>query len=265
MLVVLLLGGAVVAMLWALQRQLIYFPDNAPVPPAGNVLAGSRDVTLRTADGLELGAWYVPAADPVDTGMAVLVAPGNGGNRAGRAGFADELSRRGLAVLLMDYRGYGGNPGSPSEDGLALDADAAVEALTELGYPPRRTIYFGESLGTAVVAALHVRHPPAGVVLRSPFTELADVGAHHYPWLPVRALLRDRFPVVQHLASSNVPTTVIYGDRDSVVPPPLSAAVADQALTLAERVVIADADHNDPVMFGAQVADAVARLANRVN
>ena len=79
------------------------------------------------------------------------------------------------------------------------------------------------------------------------------------------AIDEHRFPVVQHLASSNVPTTVIYGDRDSVVPPPLSAAVADQALTLAERVVIADADHNDPVMFGAQVADAVARLANRVN
>lgn len=254
-----------VAMLWALQRQLIFFPDNTPVPPAENIFVGARDVTLRTADGLDLGAWYVPAAGPVDTGMAVLVAPGNGGNRAGRAGLADELSRRGLAVLLMDYRGYGGNPGSPSEEGLALDADAAVEALTELGYPPHRTVYFGESLGTAVVSALVVRHQPAGVVLRSPFTELADVGAHHYPWLPVRALLRDRFPVVQHLASRNVPTTVIYGDRDSVVPPRLSAAVADQAPSLAERVVIADADHNDPVMFGAQVADAVARLANTVN
>ena len=171
--------------------------------------------------------------------MAVLVAPGNGGNRAGRAGFAEELSRRGLAVLLMDYRGYGGNPGSPTQDGLAADADAAAEALKELGYPPRRTVYFGESLGSGVVAALQARHPPAGIVLRSPFTELADVGAHHYPWLPVRALLRDRFPVVEHLATSDVPVTVIYGDRDSVVPTVLSARVADQAPSLAERVVIA--------------------------
>ena len=129
----------------------------------------------------------------------------------GRAGLATELSRRGLAVLLMDYRGYGGNPGSPSEDGLALDAMAGGQALEELGYPAERTIYFGESLGTGVVAALHTRRPPAGVVLRSPFTELADVGSHHYPWLPVRLLLKDRFPVLEPPAREQVPVTVIYG------------------------------------------------------
>ena len=264
LLVVLLLGGMVVAMLLALQRQLIYFPDSTPVSPGEAVIAGARDVTLHTADGLELRAWFVPATGPVDTGIAVLVVPGNGGNRAGRAEFAEELSRRGLAVLLMDYRGYGGNPGSPSEDGLGADADAAAAALKELGYPPQRTVYFGESLGAAVVAALQVRHTPAGMVLRSPFTELADVGAHHYPWLPVRALLRDRFPVVEHLATSDVSVTVVYGDRDSVVPPALSARVADHAPSLAERVVIEGADHNDPVMFGSRVADSVERLAHGV-
>jgi pimeloyl-ACP methyl ester carboxylesterase len=251
----------VVVVLWALQRQLIYLPDTTPVPPADDVITGARDVTLRTADGLELGAWFVPAARPGDTGMAVLVAPGNGGNRAGRAGLAEELARRGLAVLLMDYRGYGGNPGTPSEEGLAADADAALRALDDLGYPPDRTVYLGESLGSGVVAALQARRPPAGVVLRSPFPALADVGAHHYPWLPVRTLLRDRFPVASHLAGSEVPVTVIYGDRDSVVPTTLSAAVADRATSLVERVVIEGADHNDPVMFGPLVADAVARLA----
>lgn len=264
LLVVLLIAGTVVAMGWALQRQLIYFPDRTPVPPAAEVIAGGRDVTLRTADGLDLGAWFVEAVGPADTAMAVLVAPGNGGNRAGRAGFAEELSSRGLAVLLMDYRGYGGNPGTPSEDGLADDADAAVAALKELGYPAERTLYFGESLGSGVVAALQARQPPAGVVLRSPFTELADVAAHHYPWIPVRALLRDRFPVVEHLATSDVPVTVIYGDRDSVVPSELSARVADLAPSLAERVVLVGADHNDPVMFGPRVATAVARLAHSV-
>lgn len=264
LLAVLLLVGTVLAMVWSLQRQLIYFPDSRPVVPAADVIDGARDVTLRTADALELGAWFVPAAGSEDTGMAVLVAPGNAGNRADRAGLARELSRRGLAVLLMDYRGYGGNPGEPSEAGLAADADAAVEALATLGYPPHRTLYFGESLGSGVVAALQARHPPAGMVLRSPFTELACVGAHHYPWLPVRALLRDRFPVLEHLAGSDVPVTVIYGDDDSIVPSVLSARVADRSPSLAERVVLAGADHNDPVMFGPRVADAVERLARRV-
>ena len=261
LLATLVLVGTVVGMLWALQRQLIYFPDRTPVPPADDVIPQARDVTLHTADGLELGAWFVPATGGADTGMAVLVAPGNGGNRAGRAGLAEELSRRGLGVLLMDYRGYGGNPGNPSEDGLAADADAAVDALRDLGHPPHRVLYFGESLGTGVVAALQERHPPAGILLRSPFTELADVGAHHYPWLPVRLLLRDRFPVAEHLAASDVPVTVVYGDSDSVVPTALSARVADQAPSLVERVVLEGADHNDAVMFGPRVAAAVARLA----
>jgi uncharacterized protein len=263
-LVTVLLMGVAVGMLTALQRQLIYFPDSTTVPPAGEVIRGARDLTLHTSDGLALGAWFVPASPAEDTHLAVLVAPGNGGSRSGRAGLATELSRRGLSVLLMDYRGYGGNPGSPSEDGLARDAMAAALALEELGYPAERTIYFGESLGAGVVAALQARRPPAGVVLRSPFTELADVAAHHYPWLPVRQLLKDRFPVTSLLSVSGVPVTVIYGDRDSVVPTELSARVADAAGSLVERVVIRGADHNDEVMFGPVVADAVARLAATV-
>jgi pimeloyl-ACP methyl ester carboxylesterase len=252
-------------MLTALQRQLIYFPDSTTPPPAAVVIDGARDVTFRTSDGLALGAWFVPARSASDMHMAVLVAPGNGGNRLGRAGLAAELSLRGLAVLLMDYRGYGGNPGSPSEDGLAEDAMAAAMLLGVLGYAAERTIYFGESLGTGVVAALQARRRPAGVVLRSPFTELADVGAHHYPWLPVRMLLTDRFKVSEHLSRGEVPVTVIYGDRDSVVPAELSARVADEATALVERVVFRGADHNDEVMFGSRVADAVARLAKAVD
>jgi fermentation-respiration switch protein FrsA (DUF1100 family) len=253
-----------VGALTVLQRQLIYFPDSTRVPPAGDVIEGARDITLHTSDGLALGAWFVPASTDAGLRMAVLVAPGNGGNRAGRAGLATELRRRGLAVLLMDYRGYGGNPGSPSEDGLAEDALAASLALDALGYPAERTVYFGESLGAGVVATLQARRTPAGVVLRSPFTELADVGAHHYPWLPVRLLLKDRFRVTDLLADSEVPVTVIYGERDSVVPSELSARVADEAASLAERVVIRGADHNDEVMLGPRVADAVARLAKEV-
>ena len=265
--VVVLIGGMVLGVAWWQQRQLIYFPDASSVPPAGEVIEGARDVKLHTEDGLVLGAWFVPAApgpQSADRRMAVLVAPGNGGNRADRVGLAEALRRRGLAVLLMDYRGYGGNPGSPTEDGLVRDAVAAAEALEDLGYPPERTIYFGESLGSGVVAALQARRPPAGIVLRSPFPELADVGARHYPWLPVRLLLRDRFPVVEHLADSAVPVTVVYGDRDSVVPSDLSARVADAAPALVDRVVIEGADHNDAVMFGPRVAGAVAGLAARV-
>ncbi len=152
----------------------------------------------------------------------------------------------------------------PAAADVIADALAAVAGLRDEGYPPRRTIYFGESLGGGVVAALARERPPAGVVLRSPFTELADVGSHHYPWLPVRLLLRDRFPVLELVRSSDVPLTVVYGDRDPVVPSALSSQVASAAPRLAEELVLEGAGHNDPVMFGPRVADAVARLAERV-
>lgn len=254
------LGGVMVVVLWGLQRQLIYFPGPEP-PPAASVIDGARDVTLHTSDGLELTAWFVPADD---ADLAVLLAPGNAGNRASRAGLAEELRERGLAVLLLEYRGYGGNPGSPSEDGLARDADAAVAALTELGHPPERTLYLGESLGTGVVAALQDRHPPAGVLLRSPFPTFADVGTHHYPYLPVRTLLRDRYPVLEHLRESRVPMTVVHGEADTIVPPELSRRVADGVPRLVEHVELPGVGHNDPEMFGAPVADAVRRLADEV-
>ena len=104
--------------------------------------------------------------------------------------------------------------------------------------------------------------PSAGVVLRSPFTGLADVGAHHYPWLPVRLLLRDRFPVIDHVRTIDSPLVVVYGDRDSVVPSELSARVARAAPHLVDEVVLPGADHNDDVMFGSRMADVVETLAD---
>jgi uncharacterized protein len=248
----------------AFQRRLVYFPDPTPAGPAAQALTGGQDLVLSTADGLELDAWFAPAEPSVDTGYAVLLAPGNGGHRGGRAPLAGELTERGLAVLLLDYRGYGGNPGSPTEDGVAADADAAVAALAGLGYPGDRVVYLGESLGTGVVAGLAARHRPAGVVLRSPFPELADVGATHYPLLPVGLILRDRFEVLAPLAEAGVPVTVVHGDADRVVPAQLSQQVADGLPALHEHLVLPGADHNDAVMFGPEVADAVVRLVQHL-
>jgi uncharacterized protein len=196
-----------------------------------------------------------------------LVANGNAGNRAGRAPLARALSERGLAVLLFDYRGYGGNPGNPSERGPARDVRAAHRFLVhEAGVPADRLIYYGESLGAAVVVELANEHPPAGLVLRSPFTDLATVGQIHYPFLPVGLLLRDRFPLVNHLAAVPSPVTVVYGTCDSIVPPTQSRAVADAARLLSQLVQVKGADHHDPVLLnGNQVINAIVALADRTD
>ncbi|MGH8836383.1 MAG: alpha/beta hydrolase, partial [Actinomycetes bacterium] len=236
------------SLLWVFQRRLIYFPSRAPLPPAGHVLAGAHDVTLRTADGLELGAWFVPAREP-DRNLAVLVAAGNAGDRSMHAPLARSLADRGLVVLLFDYRGYGGNPGSPTEHGLGQDVRGARAFLVDVGVPPERILYYGESLGAAVVVELATEHPPAGLVLRSPFVDLASVAREHYPFVPAGLLLRERYPVTDRLATVRVPTAVVYGTRDTIVPPAQSRRVADAAAGPVRLVAVHGADHNDPVLL----------------
>ena len=259
--IALVLFAVVVGLLWAFQRRLIYLPDSGPPATAQEALPGARDVVLETEDGLQLGAWFLPGSEPGAAG--VLVANGNGGNRGSRAPLARALGDAGLAVLLFDYRGYAGNPGDPSEAGLALDVRAArTFLLDEAGVPEDRLLYFGESLGAAVVAELATEYPPAGLVLRSPFVDLASVGAVHYPFLPVRALLRDRYPVTEHVARVQAPTTVVYGSRDSIVPPEQSRAVAEASAGLHRVVEVAGADHNDLVLLdGNAVVTAIVELA----
>jgi alpha-beta hydrolase superfamily lysophospholipase len=255
---VLAAAALLLALLWALQRRLIYLPYPADVPPAATLLPGAREVTLRTHDGLELGAWFVPAPDAA---VAVLVAPGNAGNRSLRAPLAAALARHGLAVLLFDYRGYGRNRGRPTQSGLANDVRAARAFLIEeAGVPADRILYFGESLGSAVVTELATEHPPLGLVLRSPFTDLASVGHLHYPFLPVRLLLKDRYPLAQQVARVHVPTTIVYGTDDMVVPAELSRAVASAAGGPTRLVAVAGADHNDRALLdGPELIAAVVR------
>jgi fermentation-respiration switch protein FrsA (DUF1100 family) len=247
----------VTGLLWGLQRRLVFLPQGEPGPAP----AAAREVELATSDGLRLGGWFFPADDGAP---AVLVAGGNGGNRGLRAPLAQALHDAGLAVLLFDYRGYAGNPGSPSEEGLALDVRAARAFLVDdAGVPPNRLLYLGESLGAAVVTELATEHPPAALLLRSPFTDLAAV---HYPFLPVRLLLRDRFPVVERIAAVRVPTTVVLGTADSIVPPAQSRAVADAAPRLMRLVEVPGADHNDAVLLdGPQLVRGVVELAGQLD
>lgn len=255
----------VLVVVWFVQRSMIYFPDTSEVPPAGDALAGGQEIVLNTSDGYALDAWFAPPApDADDREMVVLMAPGNAGNRENRVTIAQHFQQEGFAVLLLDYRGYSTNPGSPTEDGLIRDGHAAADALEAQGYQPGQTIYFGESIGTGVVAALLEERSPAAVVLRSPFTELADVGRHHYPWFPVRTVLRDSFPVIEHIRETEVPVTVIGAEDDSVIPWQLSTQVAQAAPNLVEEQVIEQADHNDPVMFGPEIAEALSRTADAV-
>jgi fermentation-respiration switch protein FrsA (DUF1100 family) len=255
------LAVLVLLVIWAGQRWVIYFPEGAPPAPAAVGLPTAELIDFTTRDGLRLEGWYVPGVPPL-TGHTVLVFNGNAGNRAYRATLATALARRGLACVLFDYRGYGGNPGLPSERGLTEDARAARQAIAARpDVDPQRIVYFGESLGAAVATRLALDHAPAALILRSPFSSLADIGAHHYPFLPVRWLLRDHYPVAALVRNLRLPLLVIAGDEDHIVPSHFSQAVFEAAPGPKRLVMIPEADHNDEALAeGPAVIDAIAAL-----
>lgn len=187
---------------------------------------------------------------------------GNGGDRSGRAQLAVGLSRLGLSVLLFDYRGYGGNPGTPSEKGLAADARTAQAWLAaQPEVDPDRIVYFGESLGAAVAIGLAMERPPAALVLRSPFTSLADVARVHYPWLPVGRLLIDRYPSIDRIGSLAAPVMVIAGDRDDIVPESLSKELYEAAPDPKRYLLVPGTGHNDPELVdGNRMLEEVGRF-----
>ena len=252
--------AAGVLLIWAGQRRLIYFPD-ADVPPAAAVgLPDVEALTVPSTDGVTLHAWLL--RPPSDSAHTVLVFNGNAGNRAYRAPLAAALHRRGMGVVLFDYRGFGENGGTPTEQGLAADARALRAHVQGLpGVHRDRLVYFGESLGSAVATTLAVQHPPAALVLRSPFTSMVDVGRVHYPMLPVRRLLRDRFASIEAITRVKAPVLVIAGDRDGIVPVEQSRRLFDAARGPKRLVIVEGADHNDAALLvGAQLIDAVVEF-----
>lgn len=254
-----LAGWLVAALLTAVllaylgQRSLIYHPDPLGAGPVGGTYPNVRDVSLRTEDGLELDAWLVTPAD-TNLGVAALYLPGNAGSRFDRLDLAQDMADRGVTVLLVDYRGYGGNPGKPSESGFAKDARSAAAWLRESGFTAAQTIYVGESIGTGVAATLAVSDPPAGLILRSPYTSLSAVVRDQIR-VPVGFLLKDRFDTLGRIGSVEAPTLVLAGEADELISPEQSEAVAEEAGNLHEFVTVPRAGHNDERWFSAFFAD----------
>lgn len=251
---------AVLLLVWIGQRRLIYFPDISSPLLDGAALPGAEAVTFATADGLRLGAWFIPGSGPPRR-PTVVVFNGNAGHRGYRAPLAAALRHHGLNVLLTDYRGYGGNPGVATEEGLAADARAArTYVLDRPDVDPARIVYFGESLGAAVAVRLASEHPPAALILRSPFASLADVGRYHYPLLPVRLLLRDRFASIDRAHRLRSPVLVVAGTHDSIVPLEQSRRVYD-AIAGPKTFVEVSADHNDEALLdGAVMTQAIGQF-----
>ena len=245
--------------LFVLQRRLLFISDTSIPDPTRAGLPDADILHISTDDGLSLTAWHFPPNEP--NGFTVLLMHGNAGNIAHRADRVRRMRAVGWGVLLLEYRGYGGNPGSPSEDGLIRDARAGLAALHRLGVSPQRILLWGESLGTGLAVWLGSENPVAAVLLEAPYTSIADAAKRQYPFVPVRPLLKDHFDSLSRIGRVRAPILVMQGARDRLVPPAMGRALIAAAMAMTELWVAPDAGHEDLGPFGA--VEAAARFVAR--
>jgi fermentation-respiration switch protein FrsA (DUF1100 family) len=236
------------------QRSLMYFPDTAHVLPATAGLPEAEEVPLTAADGVHIAAWHVP---PRDGKPVILYFHGNGGALRFRVERFRRLIADGIGLVALEYRGYGGLAGNPSEQGLIADGEAAYR-FAAARYPARQLVLWGESLGTGVAVAIAAEHPVGRVILEAPFTSAVAVGARHYWYLPVSLLMKDQFRSDARIGKVAAPLMIMHGVRDEVVP----YAMGEQLFELANQpkhlVRFLDGGHEDLDANGA--LDAVGRF-----
>jgi fermentation-respiration switch protein FrsA (DUF1100 family) len=267
-----------VVMLAFMQRSMIYCPDrDSTLDPADADLPPGHVFSVQTTadDGTRLNGWHIlprhqratteEDCDRVLTSgrLLVLYFPGNAGNRAYRLPEFSVLTDAGANVFLFDYRGYGDNAGHPSEELLAADAWAVWRYATkDRQVPASRVVLYGESIGGGVAVRLAAElsaagAPPGGLILRSTFSSLVDAAAYHFPWVPVRWLLVERYPSVQRIPQVTCPILQMHGHRDRIVPFRLATKLFEAAPQVAANglrkrfVELPEAGHND-VLYAAE-------------
>ncbi|MET0067721.1 MAG: alpha/beta hydrolase [Candidatus Thiodiazotropha sp.] len=212
----LLVYAALLASLYWNQANLVYLPSRSIAATPALIGLDFEDVELRSADGVRLHGWYLGHQNPRAT---LLFMHGNAGNVGHRLSTLELFHQLGLAVLIIDYRGYGESEGSPYEAGIYRDAEAAWEYLIrDRGVDPSRLILFGRSFGGAIAAYLASRQPHGALVLESTFTSLPEVAGDHFPWVPVSWLTRERYDTRTRLSEIPGPVMIVHSREDEVVP-----------------------------------------------
>lgn len=237
LLLIILLFGAV---LYALQRSFIYLPAKVTPQRAAFGAEDMEKVELQTEDGLSLLAWYKAARQ----GMPTLVYfHGNAGHIGYRMPIARKLMEAGIGVLLVEYRGYAGNPGRPSEKGFYRDGEAAMQFLSKRGLQPEEMVLYGESIGSGVATYLAVNLPVCAVVLQAPMSSLTRIARFHYPWLPFSPW--DKYDSLKRINQIEAFLLILHGKRDRVVPYEEGEKLFAKAVEPKNMISFTDRGHND--------------------
>lgn len=243
-----LLGyGAFVGVMYATQRSFIYHPSSGRPDQEAYEATDFRVVAYRTTDDIGLTAWHMPAAPGQPT---LVYFHGNGGHLGQRVSKVRAYIERGYGVFLTSYRGFSGNAGQPTEQGVYADARAALDWLAGHGVSGDQLFVYGESLGTAVAVQMATEYPIAGLILEAPFSSVVDMAQSRYLILPARWLVHDRFDSAAKIADIDAPLLIVHGDRDFTVPIRFGRRLFDAAVEPKRAIYVDGAGHNDLYDYG---------------
>lgn len=248
------------AFLYFTQRSLLYFPDTNRYGPGAAGLDDMTDVRFETPDGLTISGWYKKAPPGRPT---FLYFHGNGGNNLNHSVNARPMIEAGYGVLLLEYRGYGGNPGSPTEEGLYQDGRGALNFLKTQGVADRDIILFGYSLGTGVAIKMASEISAKTLILQAPYTSIAGVAQSHYWYMPVKWLIKDQFAAGDLIGEIRTPMLFMLGTADTVIPPKFTYGLFELAGEPKTLEVFEGLGHND--LGDPEVLAAVFKFLNTLN
>jgi len=231
----------IAAILYVAQRSMMYFPETVHTTPAQAGLPEAQEVSLTAADGVRIIAWYAP---PRDDKPMILYFHGNGGALRYRVDRFRKIIGDGIGLVAIEYRGYGGSNGSPSETGLIADGEAAY-AFAAARYQAQQLVLWGESLGSGVAVALAAEKPVGRVILEAPFTSAAAVAATRYWYLPVRLLMKDQYRSDERIGKVTAPVLILHGMHDHVVPFAMGERMFELTKAPKHIVRFIDGDHED--------------------
>jgi fermentation-respiration switch protein FrsA (DUF1100 family) len=240
---------ALLLLLYTRQRGLVFRPDPTKADLAAAGLAEQmHEVPITTSDGLTLSSWW---AAPVRPDRRVIVyLHGNAGHRGGRADRIRDYLGAGFGVLLVGYRGYGGNPGQPTEPGLYEDARANLAFLATENVRPEQIVLLGESLGTAVAIQMATEFPILALVLEAPLASVLHSARARYPLFAFDFLVRDKFNSLRKIGKVKVPLLLIHGEKDRTTSVRFGRMVYDAANEPKRAHFIAEAGHTDLMHHG---------------
>lgn len=242
-----LVGAIQLWVMWA-QKRLSFWPNTERDDLAGAEALGFSEISIPTTDGEELVAWW---RSPDDGRATILFFGGNAGTIADRRVFLELLAGSGYGVLGVNYRGYAGSSGSPSEKGIYTDGFSAFDFLCrELSVAPTSVIAYGQSIGGTVATQVALKHQIAGLVLESSFTSAKAMARRVIPYLPLWYLMTYRFDNLGRIGKINCPKLIVHGQKDETVPYKQGQLLFARAKEPKRFYAIEGAMHNDVLEAG---------------